>query len=309
MSYKTIRSLLSYQGSKYRLIPELRSLMPACDIFHDVFGGSGTVGINMLDKSHIVRYNEIDRNVFSVLRRLQSAGNPRQIADGLDYHVEKWGLGKGTSAKDALKKEKAFYAFRDYYNENPGPFKLWVLSKHAFSSLIRFNGSGEFNYSWGKRGFVEGKDRTNKITKWLESFKQVRMSRMSYQRYLKRTLYNAEYMNRNKYQIFYFDPPYLASGDNVYAGDWSEGLEEELLNHLQYMLDNNIKFMLSNVLKHRRHVNNLLIRWIKNNSSNLNVRFPEFTGKGQAYVLNRASDSGKSNNTIEVIVTNLCTEI
>ena len=279
-----------------------------CEIFHDVFGGSGTVGINMLDIAKIVRYNELDSNVFSILRRLQSANTPEQIADGLDYHVNKWGLGKGVSDRDKAKKEKAYYKFRSYYNENPGPFKLWVLSKHSFSSLIRFNGSGEFNYPWGKRGFVKSDSRDNKIADWLERFKKVRMSRMSYQKYLKRTLYNPKYME-GRSQVFYFDPPYLASGANVYNNDWTKEDEKELLDHLQYMLDSDIKFMLSNVLKHKHHVNNILKHWIKKNSDRLNVKFPEFTGKGQAYVLNRAAESDRFNNTIEVIVTNLCTEI
>lgn len=299
---KVVRSVLAYQGSKYRLIPALKYFIPQCDVFHDVFGGSGTVAINMLDIAKIVRYNELDPNVFGILRRLQSAPSPEHISQGLDYHIDKWKLSK--SGKNA---EKNYYRFQSFYNSEPGPFKLWVLSKHSFSSLMRFNSDGEFNMPWGKRSFARSKARDNKIADWWERFSKVRMSRTTYQKYLKRTAYNKQYME-NRFQVFYFDPPYLASGANVYGPKWTVEDEKELLKHLQRLLDSGTKFMLSNVLEHRGHKNNLLKKWIAKNKDKLNVSYPDFSGKGEGYVLNRAADN-KNNKTVEVIVTNLCTEI
>jgi DNA adenine methylase Dam len=307
MKNKTIRSLLSYQGNKFDFISSLKDLMPDCDVFHDVFGGSGTVSLNMGDKAKVVRYNEIDPKIFYLLNNLKKAENAQQISYGMDYYIEEFNLHKYPQRPKSIKNKEAYYKFMENYNEYPTNFKLWVLSKHSFSSLIRFNKKGEFNMTWGNRSFSQSTSRDLKISAWLDHFKDVRMSKLSYVKYLHRTAYKEKY-RLNRFHIFYFDPPYLASGDNVYANEWSINEEEKLLRHLNRMLNSNIKFILSNVLEHRSHKNEILSEWIKSRKDRLLVVFPNKNKKGEKYTLNRAVDK-RNNKTVEVIVTNLCTEI
>ena len=58
------RSPIRYSGSKYTLLPQLIPLFPdksEVDYFFDLFGGSGTVSLNV-DYPKIC-YNEINRHV------------------------------------------------------------------------------------------------------------------------------------------------------------------------------------------------------------------------------------------------------
>ncbi|MGC8609179.1 MAG: DNA adenine methylase, partial [Thermoplasmata archaeon] len=57
--------IMRYPGSKARLIPAIKELYlkSGADTFIDVFGGSGTVLLNIV--SEIKIYNDIDKDLFN----------------------------------------------------------------------------------------------------------------------------------------------------------------------------------------------------------------------------------------------------
>lgn len=242
----------------------------------------------MLDKFRRVTYNELDPNIYSIVKFFKNT-DPDQLCDAYQFYVDKWNLGKHN--------EDEYYQFREDYNENPHIFKLFVLSKHSFSSLIRFN-SGVFNMPWGRRGGTSTVlFRT--IRKYHELLQNVKLSNKCYQEYLRYYLEKGdEYVKRS---VFYFDPPYLASGDNVYAPPWSIEEEKAFIQTLDDLNRRGIKFVLSNTLQHRKKKNPYLRRFIKQN--NFTVICPEFDTSGQAYTLNRAADNG-DNQTVEILLKN-----
>ena len=60
------KSALNYTGGKFRLLKEIIPLFPKdIDTFIDVFGGSGTVSLNVNATNKI--YNELDSNVYNII--------------------------------------------------------------------------------------------------------------------------------------------------------------------------------------------------------------------------------------------------
>lgn len=282
---KLVRSPLAYQGSKFKLLGEIRKVCGKHRVFHDVFGGSGTVAMNMSSK--IVHYNELDPMVYGVLKHLKHAPSAKKIIALLDATIKKYRL--------SAVNEDAYYEFRDkHYNKNPSMFLLWVLSKHAFSSLIRFNGKGGFNLPFGKRSPQRSVSRNQWIEDFWQRLQNLRMHNKGYLQYVKEA-----HVKATSKDIFYFDPPYLASGANVYKGHWTQADDDKLQALCDFLDSKGLRFVMSNVFQHRGHVNHNLMRW----SKQYTVYFPKFRTTGEAYSLNRAYDT-KPNETIEVLIKN-----
>lgn len=279
-----LRSPLSYQGSKYKLMRSILAELPEHRVFHDVFGGSGTVSLNV--GSSVVNYNDWDIAAYSVLRCLKNAPDPQRIIDRLDYLLDKYDLDR--------ENDPAYYRFRGLYNHRPKAFWLWVLSKHSFSSLMRFNKQGLFNLPFGFRTIEKTASRDRWINEFWTRLQNINLHNSSYLGYVQQALIKA-----GSDDLFYFDPPYLASGDNVYKGRWTVANENKLLSLLNYLDSQGIRWMLSNVVRHRQHHNKILETWMQD----YQVVYPAFSTRGEGYSLHRAA-AGGPNKTVEVLVKN-----
>lgn len=281
-----VRSLIAYQGNKWSLLRSLRENVGSFSHFHDVFGGSATVSINMVDLGKVI-YNDHDPNVYGIFKCLKSMSVDEVIAQ-LDKTIKKHKLGRRDDA--------AYTKFRSYYNRNRDPFLLWVLSKHSFSSLIRFNSDGDFNMPFGKRSPQKSEQRDYVIAAAHKRLRKVKLHNKPYLKYIQKAIEKAD-----DNHVFYFDPPYLASGDNVYHGIWTEADDIKLMELLDYMDRKGLRWMLSNVTQHRQHKNRPLIKWLR--SRKYTVINPQFNRAGEGYILNRATTSD-ANKTVEVLVKN-----
>lgn len=252
-------------------------------VFLDVFGGSATVSANV--DYPIVRYNELDSYMHDLVK-LSRDTDPDRLVRDFNKIVKKYNLSRIN--------EDQYYKFRKAYNKNPCNTKLFVLAKHSFSSQIRFSKQG-FDMPFGKRGGILSNRLINTFKDFHDNIQSVRMSKLGAASFVKKCI--DRYSPKDC--IFYFDPPYLASGANVYRNKWTEDHEKEFLKLLDYLNKKGYRFMLSNVFKHKHHTNKLLKKW----SKQYNVYYPKFAGKGEGYVINRAAVQG-ANNTVEVLITN-----
>ncbi|USQ69939.1 DNA adenine methylase (plasmid) [Companilactobacillus allii] len=81
--------------------------------------------------------------------------------------------------------------------------------------------------------------------------------------------------------LVYVDPPYLISDGTYNDGDrgfgnWTQQQENDLYDFLDALNDRNIKFAMSNVFKHKGHVNQTVIDWaIKYNIRHLNANYSQ----------------------------------
>ena len=103
--------------------------------------------------------------------------------------------------------------------------------------------------------------------------------------------------------LVYCDPPYLITTGSYNDGnrgfkDWTIKEEKQLLNLLDGLDKNNIRFALSNVTVHDGKMNDLLLDWIeKNNYTVININ-SDYTNA------NYHKKNRKNNKNQEVLVVN-----
>lgn len=277
----TLISPIRYQGSKRSLVPVIKELMPKeCVRMVDAFGGSATVVLNM-DPEHHRLYCESHRQVFNIVDTL-ATNPPQKTMSTIRRIVKKWDLTDTSPAQ--------FDKFRAHANIKQDPMMHYILHRHAYSNLLRFNQSGEFNAPFGDRGLIGKWDSVEQeIYTFHYNMLGVRRVNMRYGEVLQRIR-----PSLNSGTFIYFDPPYLASGANCYD-KWTVEYEHQLLRNLERLTELGVKWMLSNVLQHRHFRNDLLAQWLKKNK--VRVEYPD-----KVYSL--ANGQKDNHSTIEIIAMN-----
>lgn len=276
-----LRSILAYQGSKFKLLPSLLPHLSDATRVYDVFGGSATVSVNV--KRSV--YNDLDSNVTSLLDYVKHTPLDK-LVDDYSKFVDHFGL--------SARNERGFLRLREYQRTvNQHPFVNFVLSKHSFCGLMRFNSSNGFNLKFGSRTY-DMEANYSAFSDFHKKLQRIPIHNLSYLKFVEKTLRKFKYG-----EVYYFDPPYLASGAMIYGHGWREADEIKLLSLLDYLDSRGCKWVLSNVLEHRDFQNKILKRFCKK----YNVYYPRFNTKGEGYILNRVATSGQ-NKTVEIIVRN-----
>lgn len=268
MKYK--KSPIYRVGNKYQNLDKIIPLLPK-DIktFYDVFGGSGVVAINAPAKNKI--YNELDQNTYRMVDYIKNCDNVVE-----DYYEYKSRYYNGD--------EKKFYEFiKSEYNKEKRIDLLWYCTFMSFSNNTRFNSKGLFNLPFGKRLSEEKLFEVN-------NFNKVDIYNMDYSDFIKLN------WGSPGWDFWFFDPPYLQSektNTSVYSDSWNIEDEKELLNLIQTLHDNGERFMITNTIRNKGVINELLVEFIKNNDLN-------------TFVLNETNNSnGKCNNDyLEVAIYN-----
>lgn len=237
---KIISSPISYWGSKRRLLKQLIPLFPSqIDTFYDLFCGSLSVSLNV--KSSKVIANDIDKNVYNILKLLIENDNLiKDIILFLKYNP--------------INNKEDYEELRKFYNnsEYKSPFILFILQIHSFNNLLRFNSNSQFNAPYGNRTF-----NGNKKKSLHETIIRIKENNI--------ILYNKSYNQFNDFNpndFVYLDPPYLITNAE-YNKLWDENDELELLKYLDKLNNKGIKFGLSNVIENDNKKNHILLEWAK----------------------------------------------
>lgn len=257
-----INSPLNYIGNKYKLLNQIMPyLNEKSDKFVDIFAGSGLVGLNSDCKEVILN----DNNAITIeLLNYFKNNEAEKIIDNMDNIIKKYGFTdtyrKGNKfyieeKHEGLSKynKKPFNQLKEDYNNKPTIDKLFALTVYGFNHYIRFNSNGIYNVPVGKVDYSRSlREKTKEYTK---AFKEKEI------KILNNDFRNKElYIDRNA--IYYFDPPYLIT-DAPYNVKWNEKDEKDLLNRLDELNNNNMKFALSNVIESNGKENILLKQWCK----------------------------------------------
>lgn len=298
-----ISSPLNYTGGKTKLLPQIIPLFPnEINTFVDLFCGGCNVGINIQAKRHI--YNDINSFIIDFYNFLLSV-NKKEFIKQIDDIIYKYDLSNSTkygyeiygceSAKGLSSYNKNKYLklrtdFNNFKNKNIEYYAMfYVLTVFAFNNQIRFNSKNEYNIPVGKRDFndkmrVKLSDFIDKIQNQNSSF------------------YSADFSSYifDKNDFIYLDPPYLITTASYNENNgWTTKDEERLLDFLDTLIKQNIKFALSNVLEHKNHKNELLINWCNKHRNNIIVHHLNFN-----YANSNYQTSKKDTLTDEVLITN-----
>lgn len=264
------RSPFFYVGDKYKLMGQINSSLPKnINRLIEAFCGGGSVFLNSTSNFYLA--NDNSKYMIKLHKFISGFKNNREkFFDKLEKTIKKYGLSAsflGINVDDELKKKyvKTYYAvynkksysnLRDDFNKNKeNMLLLYVLLIYGFNHMIRFNSNGDFNLPVGNVDYNKNVvDALNGYFDFMEK-NQIEFYCKDYKSFLK----NIAYENGD---FVYLDPPYLIS-QSEYNKYWTEKEEKELLNTIDWLNENGVKFALSNVFYHKGKYNNLLIEWSK----------------------------------------------
>ena len=265
------RSPLFYVGDKYRLMRQLLKLFPQqINNFYEPFAGGGTVFLNIRARRYFV--NDIDRHLVSIHKFLKaSAKNPQKFFSEVEKIILKYKLShsyKRDIIPGPLKKEfrKTYYArfnkagyekLRACVNSTRknDPLILYVLLIYGFNRMLRFNGNGDFNLPVGNVDF------NRNVVAALENYfgfvgrKQIKFAAKDFRKFF-------EKLSFAEGDFVYLDPPYLLSACE-YNKFWGGESEAALLDLIDQLDKNRVKFALSNLTHYNGRKNEVLIERMK----------------------------------------------
>lgn len=294
-----INSPIFYMGNKYKLLEQLIILFPKdIDTFYDLFGGSGTISLNV--KANKIIYNELNKNVFELLK-LFKENEPNTIINHIETRIKEFKLPRVSCDvrtkhyQEEYKQEhnKNYLHFRKYYNESEKNYlDLYTLTFFSFCNLIRFNSKSEFNMPFGNRCFLNEHKALIEYCCYKMKKINIKLQNMEALSYIEK---NINEFSQNDF--IYLDPPYtntLAVYNEKRAfGGWNIENDLKLFELLERLDKKGIKWGLSNVFKNKEFINEHLIEWCKKNKWNVNHLVCEYASLGKG-----------NSNTDEVYICN-----
>ena len=267
---KTIRSPFFYVGDKYKLMPQLKQLMPKkIEQYIEPFVGGGSSFLNSKGTSYML--NDIDSYVVELHRQIGSyTGKSEELFDALFEIIDFYGLScsyRGICVPEDMKKKyvKTYYSkynkdayirMRKDFNANKNDFlRLYLLLIYGFNHMIRFNGKGDFNLPVGNVDF------NNNVYQALNNYldfvgeHEIEFFNSDYIAFLEKIRFD-----KNSY--VFLDPPYLISMSE-YNKLWNDKKEDELCEYLDSLNDRGIKFGITNLITHKGKVNQRFLEWSK----------------------------------------------
>lgn len=284
---KQLKSPLNYIGGKYRLLRQILPLFPnEIDNFIDLFAGGCNVGINA--EANTVFFNDNLTFLIEMYQIFQDAE-----LDNIINHIENRIVEFGLSQTN----ERGYKLMRNLYNKDKNPLDLFVLIAYSFNHQIRFNNSHQFNNPFGRnRSSFNAKMKQN-----LEDFVIKIKEQECY--FSDLCFADFDFSNFAENDFVYCDPPYLITtgtyndGKRGFKG-WSLKEETQLLNLLDGLNKQNMRFALSNVLEHKGKSNDILKDWINYNDYNINnLNFNYSNSNYQTIIRDRKA-------SVEVLITN-----
>ena len=300
-----IQSPLNYTGGKFKLLPQILPLFPAnIDIFVDLFCGGANVGVNV--KSNKTILNDTNDNLtllFSMFKNLGDDFLPLvdeiiekyQLSQSSKYGYDYYNCDSNTGLAP-YNKDKFLKLREDFNNSKDIGYyhyaMLYTLILYSFNNQIRFNSNGHFNLPVGKRDYNE--KMKQKLQKFIDRLKEkdYKFSNQDFRDFDISTL--------NSNSFVYADPPYLITCATYNEqGGWNEADEHDLLDFLNDLHKNNIKFALSNVLRSKGKENSILIDWTQGNSDKYKVINLNYSYNNSNY-----QTKNKNEITEEVLIIN-----
>lgn len=239
-----IKSPLNYTGGKFKLLEQILPLLPdKVDRFVDLFCGGCNVGINV--QANKIICNDNMKPLVDMYKEFQKYTFD-ELLEYIQNKIKEYKLSKTN--------KEGYLEFREYYNKTKYPIDLYILTCYSFNYQIRFNSKLAFNMPYGSGQFSE--NMKNNLQSFISVIKNIKFSYSDFRK--------LPYNKLNKNDLVYCDPPYLISTATYNEnGGWTEQEEKDLLNILDGLNKNNVKFALSNVLVHKGSKNEILIDWSK----------------------------------------------
>jgi DNA adenine methylase Dam len=246
-----LKSAFNYTGAKYAILDQILPYFPdnsEIDLFIDLFCGGGSVFMNTNYENIIA--NDIITPLIKFYKELGKCSTFDELKSKLDPYI----LDK--TDKDA------YYTARNEFNKTGNPFQFFCLIQSSMSNLMRFNKSGGFNSTYGKRTY--NPQTEIKLKAYFNKNKELNVKYMNEEFDI--LLDNALLLDKKLF--VYLDPPYFITNAG-YNTTWNVENELKLYKYLDLLNDNGHKFMMSNVSIHKDIENPYLDKLKKYNIINI----------------------------------------
>ncbi|MFH0806060.1 MAG: Dam family site-specific DNA-(adenine-N6)-methyltransferase [Patescibacteria group bacterium] len=262
-----------WAGNKKKLLSVIQEIYKTsnCNKIIEPFCGSAVFSLNTEAKS----YEISDINIDLIDLWLNLKNNWLQIFEFIsEINIQK-----------IKEDQQSYILLRENYNKcNKGYIKsalLFVLLGCCTNNLGRWNGSGEFNQTWGSR--------KAEVLKYLTEELRLKITQENFKIF--RRNYNEIISEENTFT--YFDPPYLLSNDCYQAKQWDEMEEQKFLNWVKTIKG---KWAISNIISKNGKINKYLEEFSKDyNLINLDKKYNAKVG---------GYKEGIKNESQEVLITN-----
>ncbi|MCB0745263.1 MAG: Dam family site-specific DNA-(adenine-N6)-methyltransferase [Ignavibacteriae bacterium] len=255
--------------------------------FIDLFAGGCNVGINA--NANKIYFNDNLTYLIEMYQTFQENDLDTTILH-IENRIKEFEL--------SLTNEVGYKNMREKYNEQKNPLDLFVLIAFSFNHQIRFNNKHEFNNPFGRERSSFNTSMKQNLEKFI-----IRLKERNF--YFSNVCFNNfDFTFLNSNDFVYCDPPYLITtgtyndGKRGFKG-WTPKEEKQLLQTLDNLNSENVKFALSNVLEHKGKSNDILKFWVDQNP-NYKINFINFHYSNSNYqTLNRDKKA-----STEVLITN-----
>ena len=264
------------------------------------FVGGGSVFLNVDAQKFVL--NDIDKNMIMLHNYLCTCSScPKIFFEQITNRILELGLSRSFKEDIVpidLKTEypKTYYAkfnkesygkLRTEYNKNKdNVLDLYLLLIYGFNRILRFNSRGDFNLPVGNVDFNK-----NVVSALETYFKNVCTKTLHFFNFDYKEFVNMLTYKENDF--IYFDPPYLITFSE-YNKLWNEDKERKLLDLLNDLSRNKIKWAISNLVAdyNKGTHNEIFNNWMqKYNVHEINSYYISF-------------NNNKVRPTREVLVTN-----
>lgn len=237
-----IYSAINYMGSKRRLLPQIKPLLPDnINTFYDVFAGSLTMDLNAKAQHYVA--NDLNSELMGMFAYLKDLG-ANEITELMNQ-------------AQMLSDQDSYYQKRDTYNKDHNPRDLYLLITNSFNGIPRWNRKGDYNMPFANSTRLRDSYYHSKEQKLCTCIRKlndidIRITSKSYEN----IIYTSSFKPND---LVYLDPPYYGT-DSTYShqNDWQEAQEQHFYKCLNLLINMGVRFAYSNVLTHRGYTNPFL---------------------------------------------------
>lgn len=283
-------------GNKYKLLSQLIPLFPKkCDIFVDLFGGSGVVSMNYQGRKRTI-YNEFNKNIVELVKMIVGS-KPQELDAYFKNKIKYYNLPTlSTNKEKSIIRQKSYNKMREDYNKNTlkDYRDLFLLICYSINHLIRFNSKNEFNAPNGNNAY----NQNNKLDiinmhKYMQNVELKSEDALTF-----------DFSILTADSFVYCDVPYLNT-EAVYNekrafGGWTIESDYKIFDILEKLNANGVKWGFSNVFSNRGKINQHLIDWCNKNNWNvyhLDRNYNPFSkgnsGSDEVYICNYETENFK----------------
>lgn len=215
MNVKTGVPPIKSQGIKTKLVPWIKSLVPAdfAGVWIEPFMGTGVVGFNVAPPRAILC--DANPHLINFYSGIASGEiTPKIVRQYLVQEGEQL-LSKG---------EDHYYFVRERFNSRRSPLDFLFINRAGFNGMIRFNRKGDFNVPFCRKPHRFAPAYITKITNQVAWVSQIiNAKKFSF----KCQDFSQTIAAAGPDDLIYCDPPYIDRHVDYYNG-WDDSCEREL---------------------------------------------------------------------------------